>query len=91
MFERIRRPQGNRGRYARGKVSTSYPILLLGVCDDKDDCYKKTDELCEQAGHDGAEKKSVELTEHADGGSTCSADCLANGAVAFVTCKPKRQ
>ena len=84
MFERIPRPFGNRGK---GK-SFAWPVLpVSGICDDTDDCFKKVDELCKEAGHGGAKKKTVEITQHADGGATCSADCERNGAVAFATCK----
>ena len=64
-------------------------MLPLGVCDDRDDCKKKIDDLCKKAGHGGVKPKSVELTDHKSGGTTCSGACANNGAIGFVTCDAK--
>ena len=61
---------------------------IAGTCDSDDECEKKTDEMCDQAGHDGVNVTTVQITVHADGSKTCSGDCNSNGAVAFVTCSP---
>lgn len=60
----------------------------LGSCDSQEDCADKTEEMCKAAGHDGVDRDSVTITQHADGSKTCSGNCNSNGAVAFVTCNP---
>jgi hypothetical protein len=83
-----------RGLFKRGRFSSvswnQLPLSTLGSCDSQAECEKKTKELCKEAGHDGVKKASVTITTHSDGSKTCSADCAANGAVAFVTCNPRR-
>jgi hypothetical protein len=59
-----------------------------GTCDSQAECERKTDEMCDDAGHGGVNKPTVRVITHADGSKTCSGDCDANGAVAFVTCNP---
>ena len=59
-----------------------------GTCDSQSECERKTDEMCSDAGHTGVNKPTVRIVTHADGSKTCSGDCDANGAVAFVTCNP---
>jgi hypothetical protein len=60
----------------------------LGSCDSQKECERKTEEMCEDAGHGGVKKSTVTLITHADGSKTCSGNCNSNGAVAFVTCNP---
>jgi hypothetical protein len=60
----------------------------LGSCDSQAECERKTEEMCKAAGHNGVNKGTVSIVTHADGSKTCSGDCNANGAVAFVTCNP---
>jgi len=83
-----------RGLFKRGRFSSvSWNRLApnpFGTCDSQAECEKKTRELCEEAGHDGVKRATVSITTHSDGSKTCSGDCAANGAVAFVTCNPQR-
>jgi hypothetical protein len=62
----------------------------LGSCDSTDDCEKKIDEMCRDAGHNGVDRDTVQVITHVDGSKTCSGDCTSNGAIAFVTCNPQR-
>jgi hypothetical protein len=82
-----------RGLFKRGRFSSiSWNQLApnpFGSCDSQAECEKKTRELCEEAGHDGVKSATVSITTHSDGSKTCSGDCSANGAVAFVTCNPR--
>ena len=87
VVERVPRPLGHRGRYS---TPGAWAVLPTGVCDDKDDCKKKIERLCKDAGHGGAKEETVDITPHDDGGATCSGDCKHNGAVAFVTCGPAK-
>jgi len=59
-----------------------------GTCDSQSECERKTEEMCDDAGHVGVKKPTVRIVTHADGSKTCSGDCSANGAIAFVTCNP---
>jgi hypothetical protein len=61
----------------------------LGSCDSQQDCEQKTEQMCKDAGHDGVDEETVQVTTHVDGSKTCSGDCNSNGAVAFVTCNPQ--
>jgi hypothetical protein len=70
-------------------VSWSRPVEPVGSCDSTEECEERIDEMCEDAGHVGVNDQTVIITLHADGSKTCSGDCLANGAVAFVTCNPR--
>ncbi len=56
------------------------------TCDSQQECVDATDDMCENAGHDGVDTTTVTITVHIDGSRTCSGDCNSNGAVAFVTC-----
>lgn len=58
----------------------------FGACDSQEECTDETDEMCADAGHDGVDAETVTVTVHADGSQTCSGDCSAGGAVAFITC-----
>jgi hypothetical protein len=71
-------------------VSWSVPVGIapLGSCDSQTDCEAKTEVMCKNAGHDGVDKATVEVTTHLDGSKTCSGTCKEGGAVAFVTCSP---
>ena len=62
------------------------PMRPGGSCDSNEECEERTDEMCEDAGHDGVNEDTVTITLHADGSKTCSGDCNSDGAVAFVTC-----
>ena len=76
------------GQFDSVTWSTPVRILPLGSCDSQGDCQAKTDQMCKNAGHDGVDSTSVEVSTNIDGSKTCSGDCNANGAVAFVTCAP---
>ena len=87
LLERVCRPYGQRGRYS---TPHSCPVLATtGICDDLGDCEKKVKELCKEAGHCGVTEGTVSITNHDNGGATCSGDCSCNGAVAFATCPGK--
>jgi len=60
----------------------------FGACDSQEECTEETDEMCENAGHEGVDEDTVTVTVHADGSQTCSGDCTHGGAVAFVNCSP---
>lgn len=57
--------------------------VALGATSSVEECSEETDDLCEQAGHGGS--SGAELTDTAQGGCTCSADCDQHDAVAFVS------
>ena len=59
---------------------------LTEPCCSDQECGEETDEMCEVAGHCGADEGTATRTTHADGSVTCSNDCECNGAVAFVVC-----
>jgi hypothetical protein len=61
-----------------------------GSCDSTEDCEKKINEMCRDAGHNGVDRDTVQVVTHIDGSKTCSGDCKSNGAIAFVTCNPQR-
>jgi len=58
----------------------------FGACDSSEECEDETDDMCADAGHEGVDGETVNVTVHADGSSTCSGDCTQGGAVAFITC-----
>lgn len=58
----------------------------FSACDSQEECEDETDEMCDDAGHEGVDAETVTVTLHADGSQTCSGDCNEGGAVAFVTC-----
>ena len=58
----------------------------FGACDSQEECAAETDDMCENAGHQGVDEETVTVTVHADGSKTCSGDCSEGGAVAFITC-----
>ena len=58
----------------------------FGACDSVAECTDETDDMCEDAGHEGVNAETVTVTVHADGSMTCSGDCTEGGAVAFITC-----
>ncbi len=60
----------------------------FGACDSDEECEEETDEMCADAGHEGVDDATVSIVNHADGSSTCAGDCLAGGAVAFISCSP---
>lgn len=68
-----------------GRLNRNRP---RGSCDSDAECREKTEEMCKAAGHGGVRRTTVRVIVHADGSKTCSGDCLANGAIAFVTCNP---
>jgi len=91
----ITRPETNlsssRARIPRGRfdsISWRHPGRPRGSCDSQEDCEERTEEMCNEAGHNGVDEDSVAVTTHVDGSKTCSGDCNSNGAVAFVTCNP---
>jgi hypothetical protein len=59
---------------------------LRGTCDTDDECEERLDDLCEEAGHGGADGGTI--TDLEGGDKMCSAPCELNGAWAFVICKP---
>jgi len=56
------------------------------ACDSQGDCERRTDEMCNAAGHGGVKAQTVQITQLSDGTKTCSGDCQTSGATAFVTC-----
>ena len=65
------------------------PLLFtpLGACDSTAECEEETDEMCEEAGQEGVDPETVEITTHEnDDGKTCSGDCIGGNGVAFVIC-----
>jgi hypothetical protein len=60
----------------------------LGACDSQRECEQKTNDLCENSGNGKVKPTTVRITTHTDGSKSCSGDCSANGAAAFVNCHP---
>ena len=66
------------------------PLIFfpLGSCSSNSECAEDTDELCDDAGHEGSDSATVEISTSANGDQTCSADCSDNsGAVAIIVCR----
>jgi hypothetical protein len=61
-----------------------------GACDSQQECEQKADDLCQDSGNGKVKPTTVKIATHTDGTKSCTGNCSANGAVAFITClKPE--
>jgi hypothetical protein len=61
-------------------------VLSSSACDSQAACERRTDEMCDAAGHGGVVSSTVHVAQNTDGTRTCSGNCQTAGAIAFVTC-----
>jgi len=70
-------------------LSPLSPLLFTpaGACSSNEECHSATDEMCEEAGHEGADSESTEIQDAPNGSQVCSSDCSdGSGAVAIIIC-----